>query len=160
MFWNIVYNDVKNKDTLMYVKAPQMTSYELLNDAEWLRKHSSNSRCGAKFFSSKNKNALTQQHYGDLPDGFRWVCASMRFRSALYIDQGAVNLVAISYSLYDATQEAFDMQVGSAYTDSAVCMIVNQMAHLCGLGSPLGVNKYREAMQHCINMCNDGGIKV
>ena len=57
---------------------------------------------------------------------------SKRHKEALFIQEGAGNLVAISKSLVSACEEAMEEtnSTGAVWTDPAVRLIVRQMAYL------------------------------
>lgn len=159
MFWNLCSMDENQDGQYLYVGLRQAQAKAFVCDPAWMLEHSRHSRYGAKFFTSEDKKAL-QTLWGDLPEGFQFVCGSMRFKDALEIDQGACNLTPISYALHTATKEVIDVQQGSSDKDPAVRLIVHQMAHLCGFGTLWDMDEYLKAKEYCLDMCNAGGVKV
>ena len=161
MFWNIRWKNANSGNMLMYVGLRAMhPAGFVLHDPNWLKTHSSNSRYGAKFFTSAEKSLL-QKTWTDLPEGFAFVCGSMRYKDALAVDQGAVNIQAIGNSLAAAAKEVGDQQVGTAKDDPAILLLVTQLAYLCQIGSGgLDMSRYSTAKDICKEMCAAGGIRV
>lgn len=157
MFWNLHWKDADRKNLFMYVGAHHRPADEFMNDPVWMRLHSSHSRYGAKFFTSEEKRVLMER-WEALPEGFSWLCGSMRYKNALEVDNGAVNIQAIANALASAAKEIGDQQVGTAADDPAILLMVNQLSHLCRAGQGFDLSRYRHALEICESMCNAGEV--
>lgn len=84
-----------------------------------------------------------------LPSEFILELVPQRFKDALAIDEGAVNMLAISNALVRACHEVFHERVSTPSKDPAVILMVHQMAHLCGFSGGLDLTDYMAAQRAC-----------
>lgn len=158
MFWNIRWQHPERRN-YMYVGLRGMLSVGfVLNDPAWLKTHSGTTRYGAKFFTSQERRQLFDV-WGDLPEGFVWVCGSMRYKNALEVDKGAVNIQAISNAINSAAKEIGDHQYGTASEDPAIMLMAHQLAHLCQVAQTMDMSRYEAARSICMDMCNEGRVE-
>lgn len=157
MFWNLHWK--KENSLYMYVGLRAMEASDFMNDPVWMKVHSGHSRYGAKFFTSDEKRALMER-WETLPEGFSWLCGSMRYKNALEVDEGAVNVQAIANAIASGAKEIGDHQVGTAKDDPAILLMVQQLSHLCQVGSSLDFSRYTEARVICESMVDAGGSEV
>lgn len=158
MFWNLHWKDDNRGNLFMFVGLRAMPADDFMNDPVWMKSHSGHSRYGAKFFTSFEKEVLMKR-WETLPEGFSWLCGSMRYKNALEVDAGAVNVQAIANAIASGAKEIGDQQVGTAKDDPAILLMVQQLSHLCQLGGSCDLSRYRHAHQICTDMCAAGGVQ-
>lgn len=159
MFWNLHWKDANRKNLFMYVGLRGMNADDFMRDPVWMRAHSGHSRYGAKFFTSDEKRVLMER-WETLPEGYEWLCGSMRYKNALEVDEGAVNIQAIANAVASAAKEIGDQQVGTAKDDPAILLMVNQLSHLCQVSRGFDLSRYQHAKNICVDMCNAGGVLI
>lgn len=158
MFWNLHWKDADHKNLFMYVGRRELPADDFMRDPVWMRMHSGHSRYGAKFFTSAEKDSLMER-WGTLPDGFSWLCASMRYKDAIAISDGAVNVQAIANAIASGAKEVGDQQIGTATDDPALMLMSHQLAHLFRVAVTMDMSRYLAARDICMAMCAAGGVK-
>ena len=109
------------------------------------------------FVSNKEESTLFTEHQvrdylncsKSLPSEFILELQPQRFTDALAINEGAVNVQAISRALVRASREVVHERVGTAAKDPAVILIVHQLAHLTGMTGGLDLTDYMRIVDAC-----------
>jgi DNA invertase Pin-like site-specific DNA recombinase len=74
-----------------------------------------------------------------------------RHCEALIINDGAVNPLPITRALHDAAVEAMGetRSTDDVWQDAAICLMLNQIAHMAGMPSEMSFERYRQAVEEC-----------
>lgn len=110
-----------------------------------------------EFVTDKMQSTLYNEHHvrqylngsDSLPSEFILELQPQRFKDAIAINEGAVNVQAISRALVRASREVVHERVGTAAKDPAVILIVHQLAHLVGMTGGLDLADYMRAVEAC-----------